>query len=213
MGRSIGSNEATAYVPAIIPVELISFSSSINENDITLYWQTATETNNQGFQVERRETQDERSDDWNSISFVDGKGTTTEPQSYSFVDENLSAGKYQYRLKQIDFDGTFEYSNTIEIEINQPTKFSLEQNYPNPFNPTTSIQYAISSRQFVSLKVFDVLGKEVATLVNEEKSAGSYEIEFNSVETLHATSLPSGVYFYQLKAGDFIETKKMMLMR
>jgi len=165
--------------------------------------------------------------DWETIGFVNGNGTTTEPQAYSFVDENLQTGKYQYRLKQIDFDGTFDYSNTIEIEINSPTKFSLSQNYPNPFNPVTKIHFTIPTsplnpspyqgegnrERFVTLKVYDVLGKEVATLVNEEKSAGSYEVEFNSVETLHATSLPSGVYFYQLKAGDFVETKKLILVK
>ncbi len=194
-------------------MELISFNSSLTNNNVTLIWTTATETNNHGFQIERRKTQDERSEEWENVGFVNGNGTTTEPQSYSFNDENLSAGKHQYRLKQIDFDGTFEYSNTIEVEINSPTKFSLEQNYPNPFNPSTSIQYAIGSRQFVALKVYDVLGKEIATLVNEEKPEGSYEVEFNSVETLHATSLPSGVYFYQLRAGDFVETKKMILLK
>ncbi len=137
-----------------------------------------------------------------------------------FVDENLLAGKYQYRLKQIDFDGTFEYSNTIEVEINSPTKFSLEQNYPNPFNPSTKIKYAIPTPPsssplamgrnevgFVTLKVFDVLGKEVATLVNEEKSAGSYHVDFN------ASHLASGIYYYQLRAGDYSETKKMILMK
>ncbi len=239
MGRSIGSNEATAYVPAIIPVELISFSSSINENNVTLNWQTATETNNAGFEIQRKRVFSPLSsvgnEGWKVISFINGNGTTTEPQSYSFVDENLAAGKYQYRLKQIDFDGTFEYSDIIEIEINPPAKFSLSQNYPNPFNPSTKIHFTIPTsplnpspyqgegnrERFVTLKVFDVLGKEVATLVNEEKPAGSYEVEFNSVETLHATSLPSGVYFYQLRAGDpstgsgqvFIETKKMILLR
>jgi len=196
-----------------LPVEFISFTLSVNNNHVTLDWQTATETNNQGFQIERRKTQDERNEVWNSIGFVNGNGTTTEPQSYSFVDENIQTGKYQYRLKQIDFDGSFEYSNVIEVEIIAPLKFSLEQNYPNPFNPVTSIHYAISSMQFVTLNVFDVLGKEIATLVNEEKPAGSYEVEFNSVETLHATSLPSGVYFYQLRAGDYIETKKMILLK
>jgi photosystem II stability/assembly factor-like uncharacterized protein len=207
------------------PVELLSFSSSVVDNDVTLNWTTATETNNQGFQIERRKTQDERSDDWNSLGFVDGKGTTTEPQSYSFVDENLSAGKYQYRLKQIDFDGTFEYSNTIEIEINQPTKFSLEQNYPNPFNPSTKIHFTIPTsplspspyqgegnrERFVTLKVFDVLGKEVATLVNEEKLEGSYDIEFKS--SIGSSQLASGIYYYQLRSGDYLETKKMILMK
>jgi len=212
MGRSIGSNEATAYVPAIIPVELISFSSLINENDVTLNWQTATETNNQGFQIERRKMQDERSDDWNSIGFVDGNGTTTETQTYSFVDENVEAGKYQYRLKQIDFDGSFEYSNTIEVEINSPTKFSLEQNYPNPFNPSTSIQYAISSTQFVTLKIFNALGQEVETLVNEYQEAGVHSTSFIANSSADG-GLPSGVYLYKLSAGEYNEVKKMLLLK
>ncbi len=204
-------NEATAYIPAIVPVELVSFNSSVTDNNVILNWQTATETNNQGFQIERRKTQDERSEKWENIGFINGFGTTTEPQSYSFVDENLLAGNYQYRLKQFDFDGTFEYSNAIEVEINSPTKFSLEQNYPNPFNPSTNIQYAISSTQLVTLKVFDVLGKEVATLVNEEKPAGIYKVEFKS--SVGSLQLASGIYYYQLRVADYIETKKMILMK
>ena len=127
-----------------IPVELTSFSSSINDNDVTLNWKTATETNNQGFQIDRLKTLHKRIDEWQNIGFVNGKGTTTETQSYSFVDENLASGKYLYRLKQIDFDGSYEYSNIIEVEVNAPKKFSLEQNYPNPFNPSTIIGYVIS---------------------------------------------------------------------
>ncbi|HRB41009.1 MAG TPA: T9SS type A sorting domain-containing protein, partial [Bacteroidia bacterium] len=188
--------------------------------DITLNWQTATETNNQGFQIERRKTQNDSNEDWNSIGFVNGNGTTTEPQSYSFADKNLEAGKFQYRLKQIDFDGTFEYSNVIEVEIVPPLKFSLEQNYPNPFNPVTTIKYTIPTPPsssplakgrnevgFVTLKVYDVLGKEVATLVNEEKPSGHYEINFD------ASNLASGIYYYQLRAGEFVETKKMTLLK
>ena len=197
------------------PVELTYFTSSITDKNLTLKWQTATETNNQGFEIQRsKDSKIEKLQvlptgqaGWENIGFVIGKGTTTEPQSYSFVDENLSAGEYQYRLKQFDFDGTFEYSNTIEVEINSPTKFSLEQNYPNPFNPSTSIQYAISSRQFVTLKVYDVLGKEVITLANEEKPGGMYNVQFTM------NNLSSGIYFYQLKAGDYFETKKMILMK
>ena len=170
--RSTWSNEATAYVPAVVPVELISFSSSVSDNNVTLNWATATETNNSGFQIERRKTKNERSEEWINITFINGSGTTTEPQTYSYLDENLSAGNYQYRLKQIDFDGTFEYSNIVEADNSPPAKFSLEQNYPNPFNPSTSIQYTIVSRQFVSLKVFNSLGEEVGTLVNEFQEAG-----------------------------------------
>jgi ligand-binding sensor domain-containing protein len=195
----------------ITPVELSSFLSSITNNNVTLIWQTATETNNSGFQIERSEKLEARSENWEKIGFVNGNGTTTEPQAYSFVDKNLEIGKYQYRLKQIDFDGTFEYSSVIEVEINSPTKFSLSQNYPNPFNPNTNIQYAISNRQFVTIKIFDVLGKEVATLVDEYRNAGSYEVEFNPESSIKNPA--SGIYFYQLKAGDFIETKKMILMK
>ena len=155
--------------------------------------------------------------DWQVIGFIPGFGTTTEPKSYTFVDENLSAGKYQYRLKQIDFDGTFEYSNTVEVEINSPTEFSLEQNYPNPFNPTTKITYTIPSTPLsfgeglgVRLLVYDILGNEVATLVNEPQQPGTYEVEFNVGQ---AISLSSGVYYYQLRAGGFTQTKKMLLLK
>ncbi len=153
----------------------------------------------------------------NKIGFVTGHGTTTEPQFYSFTDESVPSGEYQYRLKQIDFDGSFEYSEIVEVEIEAPTEFSLEQNYPNPFNPITKIKYTISSvtlRQaqsdiLVTLKVYDVLGNEVATLVNEEKPAGEYEVEFSD----KSEGLPSGIYFYQLAAGNFLQTKKMILMK
>ncbi len=194
-------------VSSIIPVELISFYYSINDNDVTLHWTTASETNNQGFEIERSKRQEARSDKWNKIGFVNGQGTTTELQTYSFSDNNLDAGKYQYRLKQIDFNGSFEYSNIINLEIISPNKFSLEQNYPNPFNPTTNIQYTMGSKQFVSLKVYDVLGNEIATLVNEEKSAGNYKVEFSN------KNISSGIYFYVLQAGSFIETKKMILLQ
>ncbi len=205
--RSNWSNEATAYVPAVVPVELLSFSSSAVDDDVTLNWITATETNNSGFQIERRKTQDERSGDWESIGFVNGNGTTTETKSYSYKDEILSAGKYQYRLKQIDFDGTFEYSNIVEAEILPPAKFSLEQNYPNPFNPTTIIKWQTPKEAFQTLKVFDVLGNEVAILVNEVKPAGLHQVEFN------ASALASGLYFYQLKYEGLTLTKKMLTIK
>jgi hypothetical protein len=206
--NSIYGNESTAYVPDIVPVELLSFFSSIDDDDITVNWMTATETNNSGFEVERRETKNERSEEWKTITFVNGNGTTTEPQIYFYRDENLSAGKYQYRIKQIDFDGTFEYSNIVEEEILPPSKFSLEQNYPNPFNPSTSIQYSLASKQFVSLKIFNSLGEEIETLVNENQEAGIH----SKLYILNST-LPSGVYLYQLKAGEFIQTRKMILLK
>jgi hypothetical protein len=152
---------------------------------------------------------------WENIGFVNGNGTTTETQSYSFTDNNLNSGKYIYRLKQIDFDGAFEYSNEVEVIINAPEKFELSQNYPNPFNPSTKISYSIPNviasetkqSALTTLKVYDVLGNEVAILVNEVQSSGNYEVTFN------ASLLSSGVYFYKLQAGSFVETKKMILMK
>jgi len=193
-----------------VPVELTSFNAFLNKNKVELNWNTATELNNQGFEIHRKLLEQE----YIKIGFVPGRGTTTEPQFYSFTDESLEPGKYQYRLKQIDYDGSFEYSNIIEVTVELPNEFSLSQNYPNPFNPTTSLRYAVGSGQFVSLKVYDVLGNEVATLVNEEKPAGEYEVEFNAAShSGNVRNLPSGVYFYQLQAGSFVETKKMILMK
>ena len=192
---------------ASIPVELTSFTASAVDGNVVLNWITATELNNSGFQIERRKTKDERSEDWESIGFVNGNGTSTETHNYSFADQSPVTGKSYYRLKQIDFDGSYEYSNVIEVDLTLPIEFSLEQNYPNPFNPATSIQYTISSKQNVQLLVYNVLGKEIATLVNEEKPAGNYEVNFD------ASKLSSGVYFYQLQAGSFVETKKMIIIR
>jgi agmatine deiminase len=196
-----------------IPVELVSFNVSVDGNNVSLEWITATETNNFGFEVERSQKSKVKSqNNWEKIGFVNGSGTTTETQSYNFTDSNVKSGKYSYRLKQIDFDGTFEYSQEIEIEVSAPYAFVLEQNYPNPFNPVTKIKYTIpdlgnSLVKFVHLKVYDVLGNEAAVLVNEVQSSGSYEIIFD------ASSLSSGTYFYQLRAGEFIQTKKMILLK
>jgi len=200
----IYSNEATVTTPQI-PVELISFVASLIGTDVHLNWSTATELNNSGFEILRFDQNDDHT--WQKIGFVPGHGTTTEPQYYSFIDKSVSSGKYQYRLKQIDYDGTFEYSDIVELEVGLPTVFSLEQNYPNPFNPTTKIKYQIANAGFVNMRVYDVLGNEVATLVNEEKAAGNYVVEFDG------STLTSGIYFYKLQAGIFIETKKMVLLR
>ncbi|MFI5406101.1 MAG: T9SS type A sorting domain-containing protein [Nitrososphaerales archaeon] len=199
-------------ISGLIPVELISFTSEVDNNVVTLLWQTATETNNSGFEIERlKDSKIEKLQDWERIGFVEGKGTTTEIQSYSFTDKP-DPGIYKYRLKQIDYDGTFAYSSEIEVEVKAPNVFSLEQNFPNPFNPTTKIKYTIpedvrSEKQEVLLKVYDVLGNEISILVNELKTAGSYEVEFEG------SKIPSGIYFYQLKANSFVETKKMVLLK
>ena len=186
-----------------VPVELTSFTVSDNNNVVVLNWITASETNNQGFEVQRKAKDCE----FEKIGYVPGFGTTTETISYSFTDSKVSAGIYAYRLKQIDFDGSFEYSDEVEVEVSTPLVFSLEQNYPNPFNPSTTIEFTLPQKEFVSLLIYDVLGNEVATLVNEEKASGSYEVLFDAAE------LVSGVYIYSLRTGSFIQTRKMILMK
>jgi hypothetical protein len=188
-----------------IPVELTSFTASVLQNSVRLNWSTATEINNSGFEILRFAQND---NEWKTIGFVPGFGTTTETKSYSFTDENISTGIFKYRLKQIDFDGSFEYSNEIEVEVDlTPKEFVLYQNYPNPFNPKTVISYQLPVTGNVTLKVYDILGNEVATLVNEEKQPGVYNIEFNS------ENLSSGIYIYQLLTGEFTSIKKMVLLR
>ena len=186
-----------------VPVELVSFSASVSGRSVVLNWQTATETNNSGFVVERSED----NNNFSQIGFIAGSGTTTELRSYSFTDNLVTSSTYYYRLKQIDYDGSYEYSNVVEVEIGLPVEFLLEQNYPNPFNPSTKINFSIPVSEFVTLKVFDVMGNEVAVLLNEEKSVGLHSIEFN------ASYLASGTYFYKLQAGSNIEVRKMLLLK
>jgi hypothetical protein len=197
-----------------LPVELTEFGFRKADSGIELHWRTATEQNNAGFEVQRRSENRGASTEWHALGFVRGNGTTTEAQSYSFLDRT-AVGKVQYRLKQIDFDGQFEYSNIIEVDAGLPKVFALEQNYPNPFNPTTVISYQLPVASEVSLKVYDVLGREVMTLVNGRQEAGAYNFNFN------ASNLSSGVYFYRLQASatngasssNFVSTKKMMLVK
>ncbi|NCS88169.1 MAG: hypothetical protein AUK34_08800 [Ignavibacteria bacterium CG2_30_36_16] len=198
-----------------VPVELKSFTVDLVNGTALLKWETATETNNHRFEIYRRQNEEP----WILIGFVKGTGTTTFTQNYSFEDNDLFTGKFLYRLKQIDNDGSFKYSTEIEVEIGVPDEFALYQNYPNPFNPITKIKYSIPkiinnkspvpsvAGSIINLKVYDVLGNEIATLVNEEKPPGEYEVEFDG------SGLASGVYFYQLKVGSFIQTKKMILLR
>jgi len=221
-GRLNVNNAVLEISTPIVPVELISFSAVANSNSVELNWSTATEINNSGFSVERISISNSN---WIEIGFIPGFGTTAEPKSYSFTDEDISSGFYSYRLKQIDFDGSMVYSNVIDVEVAAPNKFSLEQNYPNPFNPATKIKFTIpavetrhaASLQMVTMKVFDILGNEVATLVNEELPAGEYEVEFDSATLSGSVSAKggyaSGVYFYKLIAGSFSETRKMILAK
>ena len=187
----------------IVPVELISFIADVDRNDVKLQWETATETNNQGYEIERKNQNSE----WRTIAFVEGNGTTTELSKYSFLDQGLTVGKYQYRLKQIDYDGSFEYSKKVSVEISRPVEFSLEQNYPNPFNPSTTIQFSIPSEGVIKLTVLNIIGEEIETLVNEYKTEGTHQVIFN------AENIPSGIYFYKLDSGSFTQTRKMILIK
>ncbi|HQF43554.1 MAG TPA: T9SS type A sorting domain-containing protein [Ignavibacteriaceae bacterium] len=191
----------------IIPVELTSFIAKGLGDEVVLNWITATETNNQGFEVERAVNTNSDNKDWKKIGFVSGYGTTTEMKLYTYTDTKLNSGKYVYRLKQIDFDGTVKYSQEVNAEVSVPLQYALEQNYPNPFNPNTTIKYSVANEGFVNIAVFNLLGEKVSTLVSENQKAGNYEVNFN------ASMLPSGVYFYSMEAGDFKSVRKMLLMK
>ena len=190
-----------------LPVELSGFSAMINKNNVNLNWHTSSEINNSGFEIERR-TSDENSS-WKKISFVNGYGTTNEARSYSFSDNKLNSGKYSYRLKQIDFNGNFEYFNLQnEVIIGVPSQFELNQNFPNPFNPSTKINFSLPFDSKVKLSIYDISGRLVSTLINNEfKTANYYTLEFNG------SNLSSGTYFYTIEAGNVTDTKKMVLIK
>jgi len=198
-----GIRIGTSWGEAPIPVELTSFTATTQNNGVLLKWTTATELNNSGFEVERKQ----ENSSWSKITFLQGNGTTSSQKEYSYFDGNLASGKYLYRLKQIDFDGSFEYSNIIEADVNVPTKFELSQNYPNPFNPYTVITYSLPKAGYVSLKVYNALGQEVSTLINGIKDAGIHKIDFN------AAGLNSGIYFYKLESDNATQVKKMTLLK
>ena len=193
----------------IVPVELLQFTASTDRGKVILNWITTTETNNHGFEIERKIIVNSKEGSWVTIGFKDGHGTTTENQTYRYIDDisEIQVTSLNYRLKQIDYDGSYSYSNIVFIENPAPVDFALLQNYPNPFNPTTRIQYRVANSSKVILKVYNTLGNEVATLVNEEKPAGVYSIE------LDASNLTSGVYFYTLDAGSYTQTRKLVLLK
>jgi hypothetical protein len=204
----IDAYEAYLLAVTMIPVELESFTVTTDENSIKLKWSTATETNNSGFSIERKTPLDER---WKEVGFVPGFGTTTERKSYSFTDENLSMCSYSYRLKQIDFDGTVEYSNEVFAEVGAPKNFSLLQNYPNPFNPSTTIEFSIPQASNVKIDIYNIVGERVATLINNTLDTGYHTINFNAI------NLPSGTYVYRIivngNSSSFTDIKKMLLMK
>jgi photosystem II stability/assembly factor-like uncharacterized protein len=185
----------------IVPVELTSFTVNTKKNTANLRWRTVTETNNRGFEIQRKTS----IHDFITVAFVKGNGTSTKTNDYSWSDK-LQPGIYSYRLKQIDYNGKFEYSKEVEVTI-IPNVFSLEQNFPNPFNPNTVISYSIPSSSNVKLKVYNELGQTVKILEHGYKNAGNYSVNFN------AHDLPSGIYFYRLEAGEFMQVRKMMLVK
>ncbi len=218
--RGDGSNISawTALIfdsSAVIPVELISFNARVNEKEILLNWKTSSEKNNKEFLIEKfvvkysgeKTNENLFESKWNVIGKVQGKGTTTELNEYQFKDVIEKSGVFKYRIKQVDFNGSYKYSNEIEIESFTPKMFLLEQNYPNPFNPSTTICYQLPEKTFVTIKIFDSLGKEITTLINEEKQAGVYEVNFN------AGDLSSGVYCYKLTTEKFSAMKKMLMLK
>jgi hypothetical protein len=204
-----------------IPVELISFQGEVKNNKVILSWYTASELNNKGFGIERTESENQI---WKNIGFVQGNGTTTEEHRYSFSEILDKHGNYYYRLKQIDFNGTFEYSNIIEVKVNSPSQYNLSQNYPNPFNPSTKIAYKLKERGYVKLMVHDIKGELVSVLVNQTQDAGYYEVEFSGKrqdgrgETL-GERLASGIYIYRIDIKNnnnipiFTDMKKMILLK
>jgi len=193
-----------AYTDDPFPVELSLFSANPLTDKVILNWRTETEVNNYGFSIEKEID----SDGWTSVGFVEGYGNSNSPKEYTFEDSNIKQkGKYSYRLKQIDNDGTFEYSDIATVNVDLPEKYYLSQNYPNPFNPETKIDYMIQNDTEVSLKIYDLLGTEVATLVDQYQSAGTYSVLFN------ANNLASGVYIYRLVVGDYVSVKRMSLIK
>jgi hypothetical protein len=212
MDLKIASNDPSnpmLTIPVImniqeIPVELTSFAAEAEDNNVRLTWHTATESNNSGFSVERR---NENKASWNELSFIKGAGTTTEQQSYIYADKGLAIGKYYYRLKQTDFDGTISYSNEIEVDISSPKDFILYQNYPNPFNPATNIRFSLPEKAEVKVSIFNNLGQEIFVFDRAEYEAGYHQVPLN------LQGFSSGTYYYRIEANSFIDTKKMTFLK
>ncbi len=190
-----------------VPVELTSFTANTEENKIMLSWETATEKNNAGFDIER--SPDKKN--FYKIGNIKGRGTTTEKHSYTYTDKISGGGKFYYRLKQIDYNGSFTYSNILEVSA-LPTVFSLSQNYPNPFNPSTTIKFQLPQKEKVVLEVYNTLGEKVKTLVNDIKDPGFYEARWDGTND-NNINVATGVYIYRIMAGKFVLAKKMMFLK
>ena len=190
-----------------LPVELSLFIAVLNGNSVILEWRTETEVSIYGFEIERASSSTTPVQGWAKIGFVQGYGNSNSPKDYSFTDTPEEETSFQYRLKQIDTDGKFQYSDIVTVEIATPIQFELNQNFPNPFNPATHITYNLPRDGFVTIKVYDIVGSEIATLVNEEKNAGSYLVTFNGV------NLSSGVYICTMTGNSFVKSIKMLMIK
>ncbi|WKZ71248.1 MAG: T9SS type A sorting domain-containing protein [Melioribacteraceae bacterium] len=199
-----------------LPVELTMFSHELVDGEISLFWETATEVNNFGFDVERGTLNTDSTKEWYKLGFVEGAGTSNSPKSYEFIDSYLPDElTVWYRLKQIDNDGKYTYTKSIEVDLSPitsveeflPTQYSISQNYPNPFNPSTVIRYTIPEDSRVKLEIYNSIGQKVRTIIDNQIQAGYHEVKLN------ANDFSSGVYFFRIQAGSFIETKKMLLIK
>jgi hypothetical protein len=206
---SVNYMDDIRFTPQVVPVELTSFTGAFVGNNVELKWSTATELNNRGFEIQRSIN----GSAFATVAFVEGRGTTTETQQYSFTDRNVeSRVNYAYRLKQIDFNGAYEFSQVVNIGFTLPLEFVLEQNYPNPFNPSTSIAYAVPVKSNVTLEVYNLIGQKIVTLVEGQVEAGKHTAQFN------ASSMSSGIYLFKLTAvgengSQFSSSKKMTLLK
>ena len=210
-GTNISSNGIYTDPPdAPLPVELSSFTASVKKNIVSLQWQTQTEVNNYGFEVERRGQETEvrsQKSEWVKIGFVTGNGNSNSPKNYSFTDKNLTGGsEFTYRLKQVDNDGIYSYSIEVQVEV-VPARYELYQNYPNPFNPLTNIKFSLPEAAKVKIEVFNIIGEKVITLIEQNMEAGFHSITFN------AENLSSGTYIYRLQTENFTQIKKMLLLK
>lgn len=226
---SLTGTSGTITTDAPLPIELVSFTAAAKHLNAELRWSTATEVNNYGFEIERRSAgvlpqggegagtkankstnaTSQQSDNWTKVGFVEGSGTTTDPREYSFVDRNVKPRRYAYRIKQIDNNGSFKYTESVELEVGlAPLEFALAQNYPNPFNPSTTIEFTLPKDGRVVLKVYNMVGEEIVTLLNEEQPAGRFhQIRFD------ASRLSTGVYFSSLEFDGIRLVKKMVLLK
>jgi hypothetical protein len=199
-------NVTLANQDIALPVELTSFNAKAKGSIVELLWQTSTEVNNYGFEIERKADNNE-SANWEKVGFVDGSGNSNSPKDYTFTDKNLIGGsEFAYRLKQVDNDGTYSYSNEVEVTV-VPDKYELYQNYPNPFNPVTNIKFSLPEVAKVKVDIFNIIGEKVRTLIDQNMEAGFHSIAFN------AENLSSGTYIYRLQTENFTQIKKMLLMK